>query len=177
MKAILLIDHGSRRPEANEMLHCMANLVQQLAGPDVIVRPSHMELAEPTIPQGFGNCVAAGATEVIALPYMVSPGRHSIEDIPEMVATAAGGYPDVEFRVTPAFGVHEKLAELILERTGIGSAALARSGVRLADGFANDQGPIAHGRCHHPEGRVGACGDACRANTAQDEALTATESP
>ena len=31
MRAILLIDHGSRRAEANEMLHCMANLVQDAA--------------------------------------------------------------------------------------------------------------------------------------------------
>jgi sirohydrochlorin ferrochelatase len=164
MKAILLIDHGSRRAEANEMLHCMANLVQQLAGPDVIVRPSHMELAEPTVAQGFGHCVAAGATEVIALPYMVSPGRHSIEHIPAMVAAAARPYPDVEFRVTPAFGVHEKLAELILERTGLGQRATA-----------NGPWPTANGQCYHPDGRVGACGDACRARAVAPEAATATE--
>lgn len=45
MKAILLIDHGSRRQEANDMVHCMANLVQALAGPEVIVRPAHMDTA------------------------------------------------------------------------------------------------------------------------------------
>ena len=38
MKAILLIDHGSQRAEANEMMNCMANLVQTMAGPDIIVR-------------------------------------------------------------------------------------------------------------------------------------------
>jgi len=44
MKAILLIDHGSRRDAANEMMNCMANLVQAMAGPDVLVRYAHMEL-------------------------------------------------------------------------------------------------------------------------------------
>ena len=46
MKAILLIDHGSRRDAANEMMDCMANLVQAMAGADVVVRYAHMELAE-----------------------------------------------------------------------------------------------------------------------------------
>jgi sirohydrochlorin ferrochelatase len=49
MKAILLIDHGSRRDEANEMMNCMANLVQAMAGPSVVVREAHKERAEPSI--------------------------------------------------------------------------------------------------------------------------------
>src|SRR3954469_8786139 len=49
MKAILLIDHGSRRDAANEMMDCMANLVQAMAGADVVIRYAHMELAEPSI--------------------------------------------------------------------------------------------------------------------------------
>jgi hypothetical protein len=37
MKAILIVDHGSRLREANDMLVCMANLIQTMAGPDIIV--------------------------------------------------------------------------------------------------------------------------------------------
>jgi sirohydrochlorin ferrochelatase len=147
MKAILLIDHGSRRAEANEMLHCMANLVQHVAGPGVIVRPAHMELAEPSVAQGFAACVAAGATEVIAFPYMLSPGRHSIEDIPAMVEQAARSHPGVAFSVTPAFGMHEKLAEVILQRAGVPTA----NGQRLTAAS-----------CWHPEAE-GSCGEACPA--------------
>ena len=44
MKAILLVDHGSIRREANEMLIDVANLVQRMAGNDVIVKYAHMEL-------------------------------------------------------------------------------------------------------------------------------------
>lgn len=151
MKAILLIDHGSRRREANDMVHCMANLVQALAGPDVIVRPAHMELADPTIEQGFTSCVEAGATEVVVFPYMLSPGRHSIEDIPAMVAAVATRHPAVAFRVTPAFGVHEKLAELILSRAGIERRA----------GTAMD-----FDCCWSPDKADISCGDACRVRQA-----------
>src|ERR1041385_2369264 len=53
MKGILLIDHGSTRDEANQMLVAMAALVQRVVGEAVLVRYAHMELAEPSIAQGF----------------------------------------------------------------------------------------------------------------------------
>ena len=120
MKGILIVDHGSIRNEANDMLRSMADLIQTMAGPDVIVRYGHMELAEPNIAAGFSRCVEAGATEVTVFPYMLSPGRHSTSDIPRMVADVARTFPHVSFSVTPAFGLHEKLAEVVLERAGLG---------------------------------------------------------
>ena len=148
MKAILLIDHGSRRSEANEMMDCMANLVQAIAGPDVVVRYAHMELCEPSISAGVRNCVDAGATELIVFPYMLSPGKHSTGDIPRMVAAAAEEFPDLDVRVTNAFGVHVKLAELILERAGLP--------------VVNSLSAVEAAHCWHSSRSGTSCGDACR---------------
>ena len=149
MKAILLIDHGSRRTEANEMLECMANLVQALVGDAAVVRYAHMELAEPDIATGFRSCVEAGATEVVAFPYMLSPGRHATSDIPSLVAEAAEAHPGVEWTVTTAFGVHEKLGEVILMRAGLEVARPTTAAEAC--------------RCWHSSRSRTACGDACRA--------------
>ena len=119
MKGILIVDHGSRLSDANEMLGDMADLIQSMAGDDVVVRYAHMELAEPDINEGFAQCVRAGATDVTVFPYMLSPGRHSTSDIPRMVAAAARAFPHVSFNVTPAFGLHEKLAQVVLERAAV----------------------------------------------------------
>jgi sirohydrochlorin ferrochelatase len=123
MKGILIVDHGSQKREANEMLGSVADLIQRMAGPEVVVRHAHMELALPDIAAGFSSCVEAGATDVTVFPYMLSPGRHSTADIPRMVANVAKTFPNVSFSVTPAFGLHEKLAEVVLERAGIGANA------------------------------------------------------
>jgi sirohydrochlorin ferrochelatase len=147
MKAILIIDHGSRLDAANVMLECVSRLVQSLAGDGVVVEYAHMELAEPSIAAGFARCVARGASEVVAFPYMLSPGKHSTGDIPRLVAEAAAAHPQVSYNVTSAFGVHEKLAELILLRAGVASLD-STSG---AD------------RCWAPAGCEGQCGAACRA--------------
>src|SRR5712671_1949500 len=148
MKAILLIDHGSRRDAANEMMDCMANLVQAMAGPAVVVRYAHMELAEPSIAAGVKQCIDAGATELVVFPYMLSPGKHSTGDIPRLVGEAAADFPSLDVRVTSAFGVHEKLAELIL----------GRSGVPVANPLSADDAS----RCWHSLPSTTACGDACR---------------
>jgi len=148
MKAILLIDHGSVRAEANHMLECMANLVQAMVGDDVVVRAAHMELAEPSIPVGLASCVEAGATEVVAFPYMLSPGKHSTRDIPRLVAEAAQAHPHVACTVTTAFGVHDKLAEVIVERAGL-----------RPTGAPRDES----GCCMRPTGTPERyCGDGCR---------------
>lgn len=117
-KALLIIDHGSTHTAANRMLDELADLVRE-AEPELIVEIAHMELAEPTIMQGFKACVQAGASEVIAHPYMLSPGRHATKDIPHMVADVALKFPAIKFRVTEPLGLHTKLVEIILERSGI----------------------------------------------------------
>jgi len=152
MKAILLVDHGSRKSEANDMLVCMAHLVQTMAGPHVIVRHAHMELADPTIADGFTSCVESGATDVTVFPYMLSPGKHSTVDIPRMVSEVAASYPYVRYSVTPAFGVHEKLGELILHRASIS-----------IDPSWKDSDAE---RCWDPECSRTLCGEACRARQA-----------
>lgn len=116
MKALLLIDHGSRRAASNELLLEIAEQLRSRT--DALVVPAHMELADPTIEQGFEACVAAGATEVVAVPYFLSPGRHANEDVPRMVSEAAAKYPDVSYRVAPPLGPDELLLQLVLKRFG-----------------------------------------------------------
>ncbi len=116
MKAILLIDHGSVEEAANRMLEEVGNLVRSEVGPDVHVEVAHMELAEPSIEQGFAACVSAGASIVIAHPYMLSAGRHATRDIPRMVASVAAKHPTVQYKVTEPLGLHTSIARVILKR-------------------------------------------------------------
>ena len=146
MRSILLIDHGSVREEANHMLVCMANLLQHMVGDDVLVNFAHMELAEPSIAQGFAACVRDGATDIVCFPYMLSPGKHSTRDIPRMVAEAAAEFPHVSYRVTEAFGMSALLAEVVARRAGV---EVVNS---VADGACH---------CWEPLGHVGNCGAAC----------------
>jgi sirohydrochlorin ferrochelatase len=109
--AVIIVDHGSRRHEANvsfeEFVRSSAHL---LAYP--VVEPAHMELAEPSIVTAFDRCVAAGATTVAVAPYFLGPGNHWDRDIPALTASAAVRHPGVRWLVAAPLGPDPVLLEL-----------------------------------------------------------------
>ena len=113
--AILLVDHGSRRPEANAQLEALAERVRARVR-DRFVTVAHMELSEPSIAQAIEACVAAGAEEIVVHPFFLGPGSHTTRDIPRLVADAAALHAGVRARVGPPLGLDEKLVDLVLER-------------------------------------------------------------
>ncbi|MEK9726502.1 MAG: CbiX/SirB N-terminal domain-containing protein [Candidatus Margulisiibacteriota bacterium] len=118
MKAIIIIDHGSRYVAANDFLQQVVERAQELT-PDVLILGAHMELAEPSIPQVIKECVNKGVTHIIAHPYMLSPGRHAIRDIPNLVYDAASEYPNLIVEVTAPLGLDDGIINVIKQRCGI----------------------------------------------------------
>jgi sirohydrochlorin ferrochelatase len=109
---VIVVDHGSRRGQSNELL---LEVVQQFAIATglAIVEPAHMELAEPSIDTAFSRCVARGAQTVVVFPYFLLPGRHWSDDIPRLTAAAARKHPGVSYLVTAPFGLHPLMAEVM----------------------------------------------------------------
>jgi sirohydrochlorin ferrochelatase len=114
-KALLLIAHGSRKPEANADLEHVADAMRS-RGRYPVVRVSYLELAEPTIAAGGAACVADGASEVILLPYFLSAGVHVRDDLEEARAGLAAAYPHVIFRLAEPLGRHPLLLDVVEER-------------------------------------------------------------
>jgi sirohydrochlorin ferrochelatase len=118
MLGLLLVDHGSRNPEANAQLLDMAERVRRLR-PDDLVASCHLEIVEPSIASGIATLVAAGATRILLLPYFLSAGRHVSVDIPRLATAAASGHPGIDITVAAALGPHDLLARLLIERAGL----------------------------------------------------------
>ena len=114
-KAILLVDHGSVKAEANELLEEIVRLVERIA-PDYHVEAAHMELAPPDIADAVAACVKAGSTDITVMPYMLAPGRHSTGDIPRIALQAAEQHDGVLLKVSAPLGADSRLAEVILRR-------------------------------------------------------------
>ena len=116
--ALLIVDHGSRRAESNQLLQKAAERFAKYSG-WAIVEPAHMELAEPSIQQAFDRCVAQGAGRIVVFPWFLSPGRHWTEDIPRLVQQAAVAHPAVQWLVTPPFGLHQGLLQAVQDRVDV----------------------------------------------------------
>lgn len=117
--AVLLIAHGSRRPEANADLVKLAEMVQQRSDYPV-VETSYLELTEPTIPQGVKRCIDQNAEVVLMLPYFLSAGAHVVEDLERFRREATEEYPDVVFRLCPHLGLHPLMVDLVMTRLAEG---------------------------------------------------------
>lgn len=115
--ALLVVDHGSKRTAANEMLSDITTMLR--ARSKIPVYMAHMELASPTIPDGIDACVRGGASHVIVLPFFLSPGKHTMMDIPEIAAAAAAKYPNVTHEVRPPIGTHPNVVDILLDRAGL----------------------------------------------------------
>ena len=112
---IVIVDHGSRRSESNELLLQVVDAFAHDTGWP-IVEPAHMELAEPSIETAFDRAVQRGARFVIVHPYFLAPGRHWRQDIPQLTAQAAERHPQVRYLVTAPLGLHPLIQQVMQDR-------------------------------------------------------------
>ena len=116
---IIIVDHGSRRAESNQMLEEVAVLfAARFAEQFDIVEPAHMELAEPSIGTAYDRCVHRGATRIVVCPFFLGPGKHWTQDIPQITANAAKVHPQTSYHVTQPLGIDDLILELINKRIG-----------------------------------------------------------
>ena len=114
---IVIVDHGSRRDESNQMLERVAGLfAERFRKRYEIVEPAHMELAEPSIATAYARCVERGAEQVVVLPFFLGPGKHWTQDIPRLTADAAMQFPNTTYHVAPTLGIDDLILDLLDKR-------------------------------------------------------------
>jgi sirohydrochlorin ferrochelatase len=112
---VVVVDHGSRRHEANQRHEAFVGEWRDRAVFPV-VEAAHMELAEPSIGTAFDACVAAGATTVVIAPYFLWPGTHWDRDLPALAGEAAARHPGIHYLVAAPLGPHPLLFDIVGQR-------------------------------------------------------------
>ena len=115
--AIIIVDHGSRRLESNQMLEELAGLYAGRFAHEIqIVEPAHMELCEPSIATAYGRCVRRGASRVVVVPFFLSFGKHWTHDIPSLLSQAAADFPGTEYQLVEPLGIDDLMLDLLHKR-------------------------------------------------------------
>jgi sirohydrochlorin ferrochelatase len=116
-RGIVIVDHGSRRAQSNEMLECLTGMfAKRFAEKYDIVEPAHMEIAEPSIGTAYERCVSRGAELIVVCPFFLGPGKHWTEDIPRLTAEAGARFPATQYHVAPTLGIDDLILDLIDKR-------------------------------------------------------------
>jgi sirohydrochlorin cobaltochelatase len=128
MTDLLLIGHGSRDPAAAKEFGAVVELIEaRLVGRRVT--GGFLELSDPPIDAAVDDLVAAGADDVVAVPYVLFGAGHLKDDGPAVLARARRRHLGVRFRLARDLGTHPAVLDVAEERA---RAALAR----LPDGDA-----------------------------------------
>lgn len=114
---VIIVDHGSRRTQSNQMLEEVARLFgERFQTAYDIVEPAHMELAEPSIASAYARCVERGATRVVVCPFFLGPGKHWTGDIPRLTAEAAAKHAGTRYHVSMPLGIDDLILDLLYKR-------------------------------------------------------------
>jgi sirohydrochlorin ferrochelatase len=112
--AVILVDHGSRQPEAAAALAQVAQMAAQRLG--LPVETAHLEIGQPTLDEAIDRTIAGGVSQIIVCPYFLAAGRHSQVDIPHVLSAARERHAGVKIQLAEPLGADALLAELIARR-------------------------------------------------------------
>jgi energy-coupling factor transporter ATP-binding protein EcfA2/sirohydrochlorin ferrochelatase len=139
---LLLIGHGSRDPAAAKEFGAVVELVEaRLDGRRVA--GGFLELSDPPIDAAVDGLVAAGADDVVAVPYVLFGAGHLKDDGPAVLARARHRHPGVRFRLGRDLGTHPAVLDVAEERA---RAALARLPDAVGDRDRGDTAVVLVGR-------------------------------
>ncbi len=112
--AVLMMAHGTPRPEANEAIYQVAKRVEaKLARP---VKLAFMECNEPSISEAIETFVQEGFKTIIALPYFLQSGGHVKEDLPRAIQAVRSKNLGTTILLANYLGFDARFVQIIRDR-------------------------------------------------------------
>ncbi|MEE4595724.1 sirohydrochlorin chelatase [Streptomyces sp. DSM 41524] len=142
---LLIIAHGSRDPRHAATVDALRARVRSLR-PGLRVEAAFLEFNAPRVPQVLARLAAADATEVIALPLLLTRAFHAKTDIPAVLREATARHPRLSVRQAEVLGPSPLLVDALerrLHEAGLRPADRSSTGVVLASAGSTDPEAIA----------------------------------
>ncbi|GAA0939003.1 MULTISPECIES: sirohydrochlorin chelatase [Streptomyces violaceusniger group] len=142
---LLIIAHGSRDPRHAATVDALRARVRSLR-PGLRVEAAFLEFNAPRVPQVLARLAAADATEVIALPLLLTRAFHAKTDIPAVLREATARHPRLSVRQAEVLGPSPLLVDALERRlyeAGLRPADRSSTGVVLASAGSTDPEAIA----------------------------------
>lgn len=112
---VLMVLHGSPRPEANRPARHIATQLR-CSGNFDYAEVAYLECNEPAIPDALAAADASKVSHLRVVPYFLHLGRHQVIDVPDLLAEADTQYPDMEVTLCNPVGTSPILAQALLRR-------------------------------------------------------------
>ena len=111
---VILLGHGSRAPQAAELLDWVAaELAGRLPCP---VAAASLQFNRPTLEECCRQMASAGGRRIVVAPYFLFEGNHMQKDIPGELAALESRLPGVRIILARPLGADGRLVDVIRAR-------------------------------------------------------------
>jgi sirohydrochlorin cobaltochelatase len=110
----ILFAHGSRDPLWRQPIEAVAQQMRA-STPAYPVRCAYLELCTPDIFDSATELIACGVGTIIVVPLFLGMGKHTREDLPQLMAKLQSQHPAVRFVLKPAIGEEPRLIALLAQ--------------------------------------------------------------
>jgi sirohydrochlorin cobaltochelatase len=118
-KALILLAHGSRAPEALGEMRDLACRVEAMPGASGLrVLGAFLSLAEPDLAEAVRDAAGQGARDIRILPLFLFSGKHVLEDIPGLLEESRKTHPGLAITLLEPIGRHGDFGTFLLRAAG-----------------------------------------------------------
>lgn len=115
MTGILLVAHGSRKPETIVTMEKITTEVRNQLQMDN-VECAYMEFCDVNIEKGLESLIEKGVNDIKVIPYFLFEGVHIHEDIPEELEKVRQKHNNVKITFGSTLGTDKRLAMIVADR-------------------------------------------------------------
>lgn len=117
---VIILAHGSRgelgAQAVIDALERIASGLKLLLSADVEIVGGAMQFNHPDLEEAAELLITKGVKKIVVAPYFLFPGRHVMEDIPELIERLSAAHPGVKFFLADNLGLDESFVDLMARR-------------------------------------------------------------
>ena len=114
MEALLIVAHGSRRPDTGRVMERLCEDVARKVSFPVAL--GYLQFQHPSVEEAIADLFQRGIRSLTVVPAFLSWGTHVTEDLPRLLQTMRKRYPEMRLFLAEPLGYDERLAEILLTR-------------------------------------------------------------
>jgi sirohydrochlorin cobaltochelatase len=112
---LVLVAHGSHRPEWRAAVERVVQEAQRKLGERRSVRLAYMDCTAPTVLDVVAEAMSEDLARVRVLPLFLADEGHVSRDVRPLVDQVRHAYPGLDVEMLPAMGQHPAFVKLICE--------------------------------------------------------------
>jgi len=114
MEALLIVAHGSRRPDAGGVMERVCQDVAHRVSFPVAL--GYLQFQRPSVEEAIAELFHRGIRSLVVVPAFLSWGTHVTEDLPRLLQMMKKQYPGMRLFLAEPLGYDERLADILLVR-------------------------------------------------------------